>query len=617
MNFVLGLVIPFLYLCLVGGAYAMWARKSLAESLAPTFFVQILIILVSGMVFGSVGLGIIIGVILAIASYVYCFVRDKSFKTVFDRIPSLSLDMLLVTFVYLFIYVINYGKHYHSADEFTHWGVFLRETYRLDALYVTSPLGIIHKDYVPAVTLFEALWCKLSFKLSEANAYRGIQILQVSMLLPVITKNNCQDKINKKVTYLIKTFTVLSVPVFITGLLFYHTIYQDYIYGVLVFFCMWLIVTGDNSKTFLFEVTLAITILLLTKMTAMAFLPMIVFFYCVYSFYLENGLSKASIRKTLIYGAVMTLVPLAIWKVYTLFSIRNIGVSGGGQSYSGHGLSTLIEVFFKRGSISYQEDVENSYLQAIVSRGLVGSVPYVQLVLLLFVLVFIFSFFGSNILNKRKIRLTALWILLAGLAYGFLMYYLYMTGFSEYEARELASFDRYMATYIVAAMLLTLGVVLYFTNSFRLIAVLGIVVLQNMIFFVNCEQLLPGNLSVNEALYIKEVEHLKNSIPENSSVAVVIRNEMALAGDAVEFYSYPIDVGIVYPGAVQDENNRYCQDYSDDELISLLSKYEYIYFMNIDDEFINRYSGIFETPSDLIRGEIYKVSYNGNKIVTE
>ena len=192
-------LVPLLYVCFINGAYAIFFRKRYAESLAPVFFVSIILMLFSGMLLGSITLGILISVILALAVYVTEIISAKAIGPLFEKVKSFSSEGLLVIAVYLFIYVINYGKHYHSPDEFTHWGVFLRETFRLDALYVTSPIGIVHKDYVPAITLFEALWCKLSFRLTEANAYRGIQMLQVSMLLPLISNRCSKDDSNKKV----------------------------------------------------------------------------------------------------------------------------------------------------------------------------------------------------------------------------------------------------------------------------------------------------------------------------------------------------------------------------------------------------------------------------------
>lgn len=617
----LGVIVPLLYVLFITGAYAITFEKRYSESMAPAFFIQILLMLFSGMAFGSITAGIIIGVALAIGSALYSC-RKNSGRVIFESmIKEQRTDIVLVVVLYLLVYVCNYGKYYHSSDEFMHWGNFLRETYNLDALYVTSPAGFYHRDYVPAITLFEALWCKLSFRLTEANAYRGIQMLQVSMLVPIITRT-FYSSLLKKMNIVIKAFITFSLPLFFSGLLFYHTIYQDYIYGVLVFFCMWIIITGTRDCYTLFELTMAITVLILSKMTALAFLPMIVVFYVVYIlFYQEGKVDKKAIGRALLFGVVEVAVPLLFWKIYYIFATPYlseyvVGEGTGGQSYGGHGIRSLVKVLSHDGSISFQHDVEKSYLEAIITRGLFSRIPYVQLVVILFLLLLIYSFKYSDKVIGGKIRITALWILLAGIAYGFLMYYLYMCGFSEYEARTLASFERYMGTYAITAAFLTLGVVLYFSRPEEiLIPVIGVVAMQNMIMFLDCDQILPGKLTGCVALYKNEADHICNVVPEYASVGVIIRNEMAIAEDAVSFYSYPRLIRVVYPGEAND-NNVFGHEYTTEELTQWISQYDYVYFMNIDDDFIEKYSDIFENPEDVVRGEIYKVSMNGNKIVT-
>lgn len=615
---VLGLVVPFLYMCLVTGAYSIQFNRRYAESMAPAFCIQMLLMLFTGMVFNSVSLGIVIGIVLAISSYAFFMFKNRSWSILHSKMKDCYPEFVLAVIVYLLIYTINMGKHYHSADEFMHWGNFLRETYRLDALYVTSPAPFYHKDYVPAITLFEALWCKLSLRLSEANAYRGIQMLQVSMLLPMITRTVRREEHIKPISVAVKAFITLTIPLFFSGLLFYHTIYQDYIYGVLVFYCMWIVITGERTIYTLFEATLAMTILILSKMTALAFLPMVVIFYAVYMiFYQESERKPHTAAKVIGASIVLTFVPLAIWKIYNAYASSFLGEGTSGQNYGGHGISSLIKVLAHNGAITWQNDVEKSYISALISRGLVSRIPYVQIILLVVALLILYSFFGERRNYIRRIRISALWIFIAGLSYAFLMYYLYMTGFSEYEARVLASYDRYMDTFVISALFLAAAVVFYFSKADSIvIPVIGIVFLQNVFFFLDYGQIKPGILSGENALYLDEANHICNIVPEDKTVAVIIRGERVIAEDAVTYYSYPREIGFAYPGKATSENDTLSREYSCEELTEWIANYDYVYFMNIDDAFIENYSGIFASPEDVVRGEIYQVSYEDGKIVT-
>lgn len=96
-----------------------------------------------------------------------------------------------------------------------------------------------HKDYVPAVTLFEYLWCRLSLAYSEANAYRGIQMLLVAVVLSVAEKiRTCGKAIAGTLQYAFSVLVLMGIPLLFPAFRFYHTIYEDAIFGILIFYAL-------------------------------------------------------------------------------------------------------------------------------------------------------------------------------------------------------------------------------------------------------------------------------------------------------------------------------------------------------------------------------------------
>lgn len=182
------IALPAIYSLFIGGAYGAVFRKRFGHSLMQAYCLQILLLLISGMLFRNLLIGIAIGGLLAAAGWASGFYRDK--KKALDVLrPSMeNLAVPAFLILVLVIFVMNYGKQYIEGDEFSHWGRFLKESCRINQLYVMSPAQMAHKDYVPAVTLFEYLWCKLSLAYSEANAYRGIQMLLAAVVLAVAEK---------------------------------------------------------------------------------------------------------------------------------------------------------------------------------------------------------------------------------------------------------------------------------------------------------------------------------------------------------------------------------------------------------------------------------------------
>ena len=109
---------------------------------------------------------------------------------------KITKEVIIFFVLYVFIFAINVDKRFYEWDEFSHWGRFLKETLRLNSLFCTSNASMSHKDYVPIITVFEYIWCRLSFRYVEADAYSAQQVLMVSMMLPVFSVFDCKRPSN-------------------------------------------------------------------------------------------------------------------------------------------------------------------------------------------------------------------------------------------------------------------------------------------------------------------------------------------------------------------------------------------------------------------------------------
>ena len=175
-------ICPFLYSLLMGITWSAVFKKKFADSLAPAFMLHIIVILVSGLVFNNLSLGIYGGIIISFAIFCMFIIKNvKKWEVIKEYcIQYWSSGLFFLTVFYLFCFLGNTGKRFTEYDEFSHWGVFLKECLRLNRLFCTSSLPFNHKDYVPAITLFETIWCRLSGRFREADAYRAIQKRKVN-----------------------------------------------------------------------------------------------------------------------------------------------------------------------------------------------------------------------------------------------------------------------------------------------------------------------------------------------------------------------------------------------------------------------------------------------------
>ena len=613
---VVSFLMPFFYCVIVGMASGIVFKKRFIDSLAPAFFMQVILMLLSGCIFEKLTLGIYIGIFVALVILGYSFWKNKSFSIVTDRFDE---GFGLFVFIYVFIFLTNIGSFLYMWDEFSHWGWFVRESYNLDALYCTSKTYFIHKDYPPGISLFEVLWCRLALQYSEPDAYRGMHMLQASMMMPVIVvflrKTKTEDtKWQKIVRIVINTAIIFSIPLF-SSLQFYHTLYQDLIMGVFVFYIIWIAISEEFSWFSLVTLALAMANLILCKLTAIAFLPILLVFYIVFHMCYSN---KCVTKWKIVTGALLsTVISIIPWRIYNAYIDKYIGKAGRGQSYSSLSLSSIIGVFKHDGSILYQTEVEKKYLDALLSYPLIGKLSYVWIVAICIALAIILVIINEDKEDKRCIRITTIWVGLAAVYYAIMMYFMYLLMFSEYEATGLASYNRYMSTYLVIALLIVASLFLYYPARKAWYSYLAIALLaENIVMCSGINQFLPGAVTGEGEKYKTSSAYINECVPDGAKLMMTVALEDLGADLGVTFNCEGILVSEYAFGKKKHDGDLWTSDVSLEEFVDTVSEYDYIYFFSYDDDFDDIYADAFIYSEDIYLGGLYRIEIKDGKIIT-
>lgn len=516
-------------------------------------------------------------------------------------IKSNCYSLTLFFVIFLFVAIINIGKCFNNWDEFSFWGVFIKETLRTNQLFCRSPLNFSHKDYLPAFTLFEALWCKLSLGFGEADAFRSIQILQFSIILPVIVDKN-------RIKSIIKTVILSIIPLCIHALSIYHTIYQDVLFAYILFFCMWIAYNKyEDEKYKIFLLTLSLSMLAMVKMTAVLFV-LLVDFYLIAKVLLK-------IENLKIKGLIISLIiPLLFWFSLNKY-IGYYSPMDGSQSYAGLSLHSLKNVLLNNGEIPYQHDVTNVYLAAMFkNRPIFEFMPYSWIMTIVIISLLSMSFIKSNSEKKTNLLLITGWTFVSSLVYAYVMYFLYCTSFSEYESVFLASYERYIISFVFATILLAISI--WFENEksttylslgvFAAICIASILIL----FPENSLTLLPNNGGRDiEMLQTRAlmVNPILETIPleEGETVFCVMCGDDGETQRILNYDAFPIEVTGKSVGPQRYDGDIYSVDYDVDEFEDIIDFYKYIYFINVDDIFIEKYKDVFPDPSIIKNGNIF------------
>ncbi len=615
-------VISMAYCLLVGGALASVIKKSYLISLAPAFVIQSLVMVFSGMLVHSVFVGaylmMALSVILLTCKSVAACRSEGSIGAGLGSLarriyPKGEVIVFLIAFV--LVWGLNFGKYLDFFDEHSHWGMFVKEIIHLDALYCTSPLDYVpHRDYPPGVSVFEALWCRLMGAASDDNMYRGIQMLEVSMMLPAAYY--VAPGTNKKsfIPRVLWGLVLFATPI-LTSEPFYHSIVTDMFLGVMIFYCMWVVITQQPSAATTVMLGASMMFLPQIKVTALPFVLMILIYYVVYR--------RDGFRSVIVHGGIMVLVSVAFWRMTNKYVFKSLEETGGdvfyGQSLKKVNVKKIIKYFFHVNPDEYQSRFDRIYLSGLTFKKTYADLSYVGAVLLATVALLIwFKIVVKDREVDKTIRLTALWIFLAGIAYVILMYLAYMMTFGHEYALTLPSFDRYMSSFVLAAMLLSEALVIYFSKHFlKWSSVVPAVILAALLIagirYDAIDQLFPGNIALGRLVRVDDNRYdydcmlLDRGVPDEESVYVIARGNTSDDVTGISFYEHPKYVTGGSPGPDVDDEDERSRDVSPEELKETLSRFHYMYLRWVDEKFLDKYSGIFSHPETLECYVVYKI----------
>ena len=613
-----------LAICLGAGAgWALLFGRPFAHALAPALTVQILIVLASGLLFHTLRAGIVAG-ILAIAVVTGLGVARNLHRPT-GKAGVWHSGMIAFVVVYVALFVSDIGKGFLNWDEFAHWGMFVKDSLRLDDLYLASDLPYSHKDYVPAATLFEVMWACYAGGFRESWTYLALQVLMVSLMLPIAYAVPWSAPTRTESSGVFRRFAkpaalvaLLAVPLFFNtaeGFFFYHSIYLDCFGGIAIGYCAFLVFCERESPWYrTLVLTLGLTLLVLTKMTLAA---MYVAVLVLFSLTLAIRRGDASgMRKILMVG-VAAGVPAASWISYNRAASRVPAFDQAAQSYSGMDLGTIANAAFfpNDAAIAYLPEVRTLFAEALVHRHVVLGAGYLPMLLAVSMAAFALAP-ATKGTDRRLALLSGIWILATGLGHAFMMYVLYVTSFTEAEALRLASYERYMNTFAMGAILLVVGMYvlagvwnLYWRRGIGVVAVAAaaLAIAHPEAF----RQLVPGVEDAHASILGAQGDAIVDSTDANARIFVLTRGDDGRELVRLRYYGHPRHIeGKSFGPAWEDD--AYSVDLDPAALVDALGDFDYLYVNRVDDAFLERYGSVLDADAQIANGTLFRVLPDGN-----
>jgi len=529
--------------------------------------------------------------VIAIGTIVYIIyktIKDRSFiKDLKERYITIGLFVFIILLVYVFVLFKYQGFTY--CDEFMHWGPMVKETIRLDGFYTqTSSLLEVHKDYPPFFSLLETLFCFLGGGYNESYLYVGLITFMFSMFMLLFRKLKVKNKIDYlKALLMLVGIVLIGVTISRTEtaghyITVYNSIYIDWALALITSFTLYLIFI-EKEWNFMntMMISLCFVSLVLSKQMGLPFYLLTLLFLIIKFIFVDK--KRINIRYLLLF-IVIPIVVYSSWsfvkgyyQVSSQFNVSNI--------YIGDFINYLKGTTSQ--DLMYKHDVIFDFLRALKNRPLITNpinLSYFVVVLIQIVLILIIQ-------RKDGILISIIYAF-GSIAYAVTMLILYTFLFTVDEATILASFDRYMMSYLY------IGNTLILMLAYEKIDVWWKYVISLVIIFLFVEKkdlsLLVPKIS------IKENYDLKILMVEQFKTGTQIENR-----DQYNGTKYQIDkiTGIV-AGETEEQFNK-----NKKELLNKIKEYDYLFVFAYDDHFYKLFKEI-SGIEDLHNNTLYQIVKN-------
>ena len=573
------------------------------SSVTIVFLSSALLLYIAGL-FNLMKFAVYLIYLFAIISFVYiiyCIIKKKiKIREIFTP------GIIMYIFVIMIMAFIVKDTYYYEWDEFSHWGANLKAMVEYDVFWSNKIYDGVHVVYTPIAGIIEYFFCKINGGFAEDVSYMAINTFIITLLLPIIKgqKHNLKSYIKLILFWFMFYCSIKLCNFQLTS------IYIDMLLGILFALGMVLAYRLDGKED---KINLILTLIMMpllkdTGLLLLGIILMQLFFNKVILKIIEER--KITKQHFKIFGIIllMLIIPLVFygtWKIYC-------GVNGKVLD-DRHDKNAISEIDIKeyiKGILlidtdnSKYKDISNSFYDALnttpVVGGLESTVTAVKLVAVLDITGIIIYLVNKDKQDKKKIATILLALNIGFGLYCLLLLATFMFAFTETEGRALASYSRYMSTYFIAWIIITVGLALN-SKIKNVILSLTIAIMlclypTSVISIVDITS--RKNLSGIDDEIRTEANIIKENIELNDKVYIIYQN----IGGGYEYHKLrysisPIVTNLLYEwslGPKYYESDIWSLDLTKEEFEKKLidEEFDYLFIAKIDKQFVDIYGSL-------------------------
>lgn len=583
-------------------------KIKIQKILPVTNFIIIIVLYLCGVIFSNLFIGIMIIAISCCYAIYKFFILEKHDKQVMKKLYT-STGVLYFFIIITFAITFSSKMKFVNWDEFSHWGLVVKNMYALDKFGNVAEATTLFKGYPPAMALFQYFMVVCFGEFNEGIIYSSNIYFQLSLFSFLVKSRN-------KITNSIISFTFVVLSLIFISLGAYTSIYVDLTLGTL---SAYILCYGLNGKKYdskkIITLSTALFVLSLVKATGFSLGIMIsIILFC-------DIVIIKEIKLKIGYLILSSIIGKYSWDFYTKIMSNFTGAWRGISNFT---FSKFCDFWINNKGIPYQFETKKNFInqlsQEIYTINIGDSLiklSFIKWVLIFVIIGIILCAFEKNIERKRKLNVIA-GLFIIGIIYTISLLNLYVFTFSEYEAIRLASFSRYLETFIMFNFIVLCCLIFEKVYRIRInkqIKVILYIFILGSTFY-NFKKLV-NVYHIKRERTIQISKKWIEGIEANSKIYFIAQNtngyEYWIARYELTPYHLNQGFGSWSIGQKYNEGDIWTLQYTDDNFKNELKKYNYIYFYKIDDKFLKEFESLFKNYN-IKNNEIYKINIIKNEI---
>lgn len=390
----------------------------------------------------------IISILLVLAgcSYLayYLYKEKITIKEIRKKLKKPAVVIMLIVFAY--ITIIGMGMHLTHYDNFSHWGLIIKNMFIDNSLPNFEDSVILFKGYQPGSACFIYFYGFLAGK-TEGTMIIAQNYLIFGYLTTLFGFIKANNKVLKNI--LITVFYLLSMSISIR----FNDLLVDSLIATMTISSLAILYyyRKDLKKGFIYSLPISI-FLLLVKNTGLILAGI----NCLYMLYLAY--KNRNLKKGIKYITITVLILLAfllIWQNHVKLVFGNLALN------SKHSLSTenIILSLRTKGWSNIFLFIKSYFLHLFTFKNNITNIY----ILVINVVLLLFAFLEKDRKEQKRILLLTSTVDIIYLGYYGILGVMYLLSMPWEEAITFAGYERYMITIII----IIIGIILLYLLGYK------------------------------------------------------------------------------------------------------------------------------------------------------